>query len=241
MMATFDIKLLRRETVAHGTTAFHFNKPEGFTFKPGQAVDLILAGPGAADGADGRHAFSIVSAPFEPELAVATRMRGSVFKNALNGLPVGSSARLEGPFGSLTLHKNRARPAVLIAGGIGITPFMSIVRQAAKDQVPQYLALLYSNHRPEDSAFLSELQQLEQENKHFRLIATMTQMSKSSAPWQGETRRIDEPFLRQIGGEISAPIYYLAGPPTMVAAVQATLNRAGVDDDDIRIEEFYGY
>jgi len=241
-MSTFDIQLQEREQVAHGTTAFHFDKPAGFTFKPGQAVDLILAGPNAVEGANGRHAFSIVSAPSEPELVVATRMRdSSPFKTALDSLPVGSPFQLDGPFGSLTLHKDRARAAVFIAGGIGITPFMSMLRHAALDPQPRSLSLLYSNRRPEDAAFLSELQKLELENKQFRMLATMTQMGKSNRPWQGETRMIDEKLVRQIGGELPSPIFYLAGPPAMVAAIQSTLNRAGIDDDDVRVEEFYGY
>ena len=240
-MTTFSVRLQRREEVAHGTTAFHFDKPAGFSFKPGQAVDLILLDPPTTDGANGRHAFSIVSAPFEPELVVATRMRDSVFKNALKGLPTGSSAQLEGPFGSLTLHNDRARPAVFVAGGIGITPFMSILRQATKDQLQQRLVLLYSNRRPEDSAFLVELQQLERENKNFRLVATMTQMRVSKLPWQGETGLLGEALLKKIGAELVAPIYYLAGPPAMVGALRDTLNHAGVNDDDIRSEEFYGY
>jgi len=240
-MSNQTVRLERREQVAHGTTAFHFSKPAGFTFKPGQAIDVILAGALAAEGANGRHAFSIVSAPFEPELVVATRMRDSAFKNALKDLPLGSPVQLDGPFGTLTLHKDRTRAAVFIAGGIGVTPFMSILRQAAQDQLPLQLALLYSNRRPEDTAFLPELQRLAQENESFRLIATMTQMSKSAAAWQGETRTIDEALVRQIGMDLPAPIYYLAGPPAMVAAIQATLSQAGIDDDDVRVEEFYGY
>ena len=59
-MTSFTVQLQRREQVARGTTAFHFSKPAGFTFKPGQAVDLVLLGPNAAEGADGRHAFLIV-------------------------------------------------------------------------------------------------------------------------------------------------------------------------------------
>ncbi|MGH8846177.1 MAG: ferredoxin--NADP reductase, partial [Polaromonas sp.] len=148
---------------------------------------------------------------------------------------------LEGPFGSLTLHNDRARPAVFVAGGIGITPFMSILRQAAKDQLAQRLLLLYSNRRPEDAAFLAELQQLEQQTKNFRLVATMTAMSKSRRPWQGETGMIDEDLVKRVGGDASAAIYYLAGPPGMVGAMRQTLNHAGIDDDDIRSEEFYGY
>jgi ferredoxin-NADP reductase len=118
---------------------------------------------------------------------------------------------------------------------------MSILRQAARDQLPQQLILLYSNRRPEDAPFLAELQQLERQNKNFRLIATMTEMNKSSRPWEGETRLIDENLVKRVGSDLSAPIYYLAGPPSLVAALREILNRTGIDDDDIRSEEFHGY
>jgi ferredoxin-NADP reductase len=72
-------------------------------------------------------------------------------------LPIGAGIAIEGPFGSLTLHNDRTRPAVCIAVRIGITPFMSIVRQAAHDGLRQRLVLLYSNRRPEDAAYLAEL------------------------------------------------------------------------------------
>jgi ferredoxin-NADP reductase len=240
-MTTYDAKLRKREEVAEGTMAFYFDRPPGFGFKPGQAIDVVLINAPVADTQSSRHTFSLVSAPFQDDLVVATRMRDSAFKRALKSLPIGSPLQLEGPFGSLTLHSNRARPAVFVAGGIGITPFMSILRQAAKDRLAQRLVLLYSNRRPEDAAFLAELRQLEQLNKNFRLVATMTQMSHSGRPWEGETRLIDEELVKKVGADLSAPVYYLAAPPSMVEAVRQTLNRASIDDDDIRSEEFYGY
>ncbi len=240
-MTAYDTRLNGREEVAEGTMAFHFEKPAGFNFKPGQAIDVVLVDPLFTDAASARHTFSLVSAPFQGDLVVATRMRDSAFKRALKLLPIGSVAKLEGPFGSLILHNNRARPAVFIAGGIGITPFISILRQAAKDQLPQNLVLLYSNRRPEDAAFLVELRELEQQNTQFRLVATMTQMGKSSQPWEGETRLVDKTLVKEISASLSAPIYYVAGPPAMIEAVRQALNRAGVDDDDIRSEEFFGY
>jgi ferredoxin-NADP reductase len=236
-----QVQLTGREAIAAGTMAFHFEKPAGFRFKPGQAVDVVLTAPPSAAAADTRHTFSLVSAPFQGALSIATRLRDSAFKRALKALPIGSTARLEGPFGSLTLHNNHARPAVFIAGGIGITPFMSMLRQAAQEQSPQHLILLYSNRRPEDAAFLTELQELEHSNKNFRLLATMTQMSESSRPWRGATGLIDQGLVKTVSGEIAAPIYYIAGPPTMVAGVREMLGLAGIDDDDVRSEEFYGY
>lgn len=240
-MSTYDVKLRSKEEIAEGTMAFHFEKPPGFVFKPGQAIDVILLDPPGTDESSSRHAFSLACAPFDSELTIATRLRDSAFKRTLKDLPHGAVVRLDGPFGTLTLHHNQTRPAVLIAGGIGITPFRSILRQAAREQLPQDLVLLYANRRPEDAAFLTELQVLEKQNKRFRLIATMSQMSKSERGWDGIFGKIDEALLRQVGSELAAPIYYLAGPPAMVEAMHETLNQVGVDDDEIRSEEFYGY
>ena len=240
-MAPVTARLQRREEVAHGTVAFHFDKPAGFTFKPGQAIDLLLRDPAVAGTDGGRHAFSIVSAPHQDDLVVATRMRDSAFKNALARLPVGGAADIEGPFGSLALHTKPDRAAVFLAGGIGITPFMSMLRHAAHAGLRQRILLLYSNRRPEDSAFLSELQRLEGDVPNFRLVATMTQMEEARLPWMGETGKIDEALLKRVAAGLADPVYYLAGPPAMVAALRDTLEGAGIDADDIRSEEFYGY
>ena len=240
-MANYDVTLKGREDVAEGTMAFHFEKPAGFSFKPGQAVEVALINP-PAEANSARRMFSLVSAPFEQELAVATRMRdGSAFKRALKALPPGSKIKLEGPFGDMTLHEDRARPAALIAGGIGITPFMSMLRQAARDRLAHRLFLLYSNRRPEDAAFLAELQSLERQNKSFRLLATMTDIDKSARAWHGEQGMVNEEMVKRFVDDAVAPIYYLAGPPAMVDAMAGVLSRAGVRDEDLRSEEFYGY
>lgn len=238
---TTPIHLLRSSPVAQGTTAFHFSKPQGFAFKPGQACDLILPGQAANNSADTRHAFSIVSAPHEDELVFATRMRDSAFKHALAQLQPGAPLELDGPFGAMTLHKKTERPAVLIAGGIGITPFMSMIRHAAHSQSPQQLVLLYSNRRPEDTAFLAELQALAAAYPHFQLIATMTDMAQSAQTWNGPTGMIDSAFLQKTASGLSNPIFYVSGPPPMVSAMRDTLEAAGMDEDDVRSEEFYGY
>ena len=130
---------------------------------------------------------------------------------------------------------------MFLAGGIGITPFLSIVRQADRDRLPQKLYLFYSNRRPEDAAFLDTLQTLETTNPNFRLICTMTEMSKSTKEWKGETVLIDKEMLSRHLPTLQGPIHYIAGPPTMVAAMRQTLVGAGVEEDDIRAEEFAGY
>ncbi|HJV11695.1 MAG TPA: FAD-dependent oxidoreductase [Burkholderiales bacterium] len=238
-MASYQVKLVGREELAEGTLAFRLEKPAGFQFKAGQAIVLELLDPPAEDGQK-RRTFSLVSAPFESTLVIATRMRDTAFKRALRALPDGASLKLTGPIGQFTLA-DAARPAVFLAGGIGITPFMSMLRQAAQNQSPQTLLLLYSNRRPEDAAFLEELQALERQNRNFRLVATMTEMSKSARAWSGQTGFVDAALISRATHGLQAPVIYVVGPPAMVLAMQETLRGAGVSDEDIRSEEFYGY
>jgi ferredoxin-NADP reductase len=241
-MTLYTSTLQAREDIASGTSAFRFRRPEGFEFAAGQAIDVVLSPmAGTPDDAAMRHTFSIVSAPFQDELVIATRMRDSRFKRSLAALHIGARVTIDGPFGSLALHKDRSRAAIFIAGGIGITPFVSILRQATEDRLPQLMVLLYSNRRPEDSAFLAELASLHEANPNFRLVATMTQMSGSQQRWDGRTGVIDEALLKATVGDLPKPVFYVVGPPSMVEAMRRTLKLAGFDDDDIRSEEFYGY
>ena len=240
-MPDYRVNLLNKKAVAEGTMAFSFAKPAGFDFKPGQSSDLTLLNPPETDGEGNVRTFSIVSAPSESDLTFATRMRDTAFKRVLRSMAPGTEIKLEGPMGSFNLHKNASKPAVLLAGGIGITPFMSMVREAARQKDPHQIYVFYSNRRPEDTAFLDELTALEQQNPNFHLIATMVEMDKSKQLWNSERGFIDAPMLKRHLPELNGPIYYIAGPPAMVAAVRDMLAKAGVDEDDIRAEDFAGY
>jgi ferredoxin-NADP reductase len=172
---------------------------------------------------------------------VATRMRDTAFKRVLNTMPFGTAVKLESPSGDLTLHNDVKRTAVLLAGGIGITPFRSMVFDAAKEKLPCRIFLFYSNRRPEDAPFLDELQALENENPNYQLVASMTEMVKSHRPWHGECGQIRQAMLSRYLKDAVSPIYYIAGPPEMVKGLHTMIKEAGVDDDSIRAEEFDGY
>ena len=221
--------------------AFHFDKPAGFEFRAGQAIDLTLLNPPETDAEGNTRAFSIVSAPFDPELMIATRMRDTAFKRTLRSMPLGTQVKIEGPSGSFTLHKNSSRPAVFLAGGIGITPFFSMIRQADHDRLPHQLYLFYSNRSPDDAPFLGTLEEITKSNPNFHLVLTMTEMSKPSRQWTGETSFINGEMLKKNLPNLQGPIYYIAGPPAMVTAMRQILVQANVDEDDIRTEEFAGY
>ncbi|QOY90524.1 ferredoxin--NADP reductase [Paludibaculum fermentans] len=234
-------KLLSRQEVAERTLALRFERPSHWSFQAGQYLDMTLIDPKQTDGEGNTRTFSIASSPHEASLMIATRLRDSAFKRTLQSLRVGTSVHLTGPAGDLTLDGASPRPAVLLAGGIGITPFRSMVLRAAEEELPRRIFLFYSNRRPEDAPFLEELQALERENPNYKLIATMTGMAKSQRRWNGETGKIDRAMLSRYLRNAVAPLYYVAGPPQMVQALHTMLSQAGIREDDIRAEEFAGY
>ena len=237
----YEAKLLNRVEVAEDTMAFYFEKSPGFEFIPGQSSDLTLVNPPETDSEGNVRTFSIASAPFEDQLMFATRMRDTAFKRSLKTVPLGTSVKMEQAIGSFTLNKNSAKPAVLLAGGIGITPFLSIVKQADHERLPHKLYLFYSNRRPEDAPFLESLNNLEKSNPNFHLILTMSEILRSKRKWEGETGLIDKAMLSRYVNDLRGPIFYIAGPPGMVTEIRKMLLASSVNEDDIKTDEFAGY
>ena len=240
-MAIQKIKLKSKEEVALGTMAFHFEKPEGFAVKAGQSGDFTLIKPSQTDAEGNTRAFSLASAPYEDDIIIATRMRDTAFKRILKTMEPGMEVTLDAPSGSFTLHHNAQTPAVFLTGGIGVTPVRSITLQAAHDNLPHRIIVFDSNRRPEDAVFLHELSEIPKENPNCIFVGTMTQMEKSSGEWHGESGYITRAMLMKYIGDLSQPIYYISGPPAMVTTMRKTLNESGVNDDNIRTEEFSGY
>jgi ferredoxin-NADP reductase len=170
----YPSRLVGRRQVAEGTMAFRFEKPRNFLFKAGQFVDLVLVGARTDGSIEHTHTFSIASAPFAEEIVVATRMRDTAFKRALSLLAIGAEVTIKGPMGSFTLHKNVSRPAVLVAGGIGITPFLSMLSYAAVNKLHPTISLFYANRYLEDAAFMDTLRELESSTENFRFVPTFT-------------------------------------------------------------------
>jgi ferredoxin-NADP reductase len=234
-------RLLSRHEVAEGTMAFRFERPSNWTFKAGQYLDMTLLDPPETDSEGDVRSFSIASGPHEETLMVATRMRDTAFKRLLRTMPLGTAVKIEGPSGDLTFPESFTRASVFLAGGIGITPFRSMICLAAAERLPHQIFLFYSNRRPEDAPLLAELESLERDNPKYKLIASMTEMAKSHRSWSGETGFINQEMLGRYLKGVASPIYYVAGPPAMVKGLHEMLNKAGMNDDDIRAEEFAGY
>lgn len=240
-MPIYKVKLKGREEIAAGTMAFHFEKPEGFAYKAGQFANYTLINPPETDTEGNTRGFSLASAPYEKNLMLATRMRDTAFKRVLKTMALDTELTLDAPYGSFTLHNNAAVPAVFLTGGIGVTPVRSIVLQAIHEQVAHRIVVVDSNKRPEDAAFLNDLIKPHDKNPHYTFVGTMTEMPESNREWHGETGYIAKAMLSKYIDDLTLPIYYIAGPRGMVGAMRKTLSESGVNDDNIRTEEFTGY
>lgn len=234
-----NIKLIRKEEVAEGTMAFHFEKPLGFEFKAGQFADFTLLNPPETDEEGNTRGFSLAHAPCEKDLMIATRMRDTAFKRVLKNLPLGTEVKLDGPYGDFILHKTPTTPAVFLTGGIGITIVRSIIAQATRDKLPHRITLFYSNKTPKDTAFLEDLKSFASENSQFTFVPVMTRTTPEE--WNGESGHVTHEMLTKYVKDLTAPIYYLSGPASMVKAMRQILTDAQVNEDNIRTEEYSGY
>lgn len=236
------IKLKRKNIVALNTVEFCFERPENFSYESGQHIEIILINPPETDESGNKRDFSLVSAPHEEDLVVVARIRDSTFKKVLNALFPGDTISMRGPLGSLFhLHVDTTRPAIFIAGGIGIAPFMSMIRHVLHNKLSYQIYLFYSNRRPEDTAYHDELSQLAHKNPQFKYIPTMTNMKQSTESWHGEEGRISHELLEKYIDVMQTSIFYIAGPPAMVMAMDLMLHDVGVSRDAVRAEEFTGY
>lgn len=233
-----NVRLLRKRMIADATMAFHFAKPQGFEFRAGQFADYTLIDPPETDAEGDTRGFSLVQAPYEPDLVAATRLRDTAFKRVLKNLPVGTEVKLDAPYGDFTLHKTESTPAVFIIGGIGVTPVRSMIAQATHDKTAHRIILLHASRRPSELPLRDDFEQLAKSNPNFAYVMTV---ESAPADWKGERGRVDAAMVKKYVPDLKKPIYYLSGPEGMVKAMRALLVDLTVNEDNIRTEEFTGY
>jgi len=240
-MTIYTSRLLRRAPVAHETLECVIERPDGFSFRAGQYIDVTLPDPPYDDLLGPTRSFSIASAPGERDLLLLMRVRDTAFKRAMVDIPLGSALLVDGPVDDLSLTLDDGRPAVFLAGGVGVAPFLGAIRHAAACPSALNATLFYSNRRPEDAAYIGEIESLAQSIVGFRFVPTMTRMELSGREWSGETARIGVPLLQRHLGTLHGPRYYLSGSTLFISGVFQELARAGVPGSDIRVEMYTGY
>lgn len=214
---------------------------QAMTIRRGQSANVRLLAPPCTDSAGDRRELTLASAPCMDRLLFVVRLRDTAFKRSLQALPPGAPIELGEADGDLVLDADDSRAAVFIAGGVGITPFLSMVRQELHAASPRVMHLFYANRRPETAAFLPELQALQRQHANFHLIATMTAPETSSRPWSGERGHIGPQLLTRHLPDVESPVYYLAGPPALTLDMLDVLEGMGVDGTAVNSVEFDGY
>lgn len=238
----YTIALKSKKEVAFNTVEFTFVRPEGFIFESGQHVEIILVDPPETDSSGNKRDFSLVNAPDEQDLVIVTRIRTSAFKKVLNSLTEGQTVSLRGPLGSsFRLHVDTTRPAVFIAGGIGILPFISMVRYVLGGKLRYEMYLFYSNRRPEDTIYHEELAGYTLKYSQLKYIPTMTNMKQSTEKWSGEEGRISKEMIEKYLIAVESSVFYIAGSTPMVIGIDQLLHDMGVSRDAVKTEEFTGY
>ena len=230
----FETSVVSSRRLTSTTHDIEVKKPAGFSFRP---VQFTFLGLKTDRGLDVRP-MSLASSPTRTNLEYGVRLSESTFKHAFAALQPGDSVVLQGPFGDFVLEEKR--PAVLLAGGIGITPLKGMAEYVSDKALPIPVRLLYSNSDEEDIAYRSELEELERRNPRFRVIHTLTGNDVPKG-WKGLMGRIGKKQLKEATEGLDRPVYYACGKPGMVMAMIGLLSEADVPEDDIRVELFRGY
>lgn len=231
--------LLTKIKLVKDTVQFDFELAAGeLIWQAGQFLSIKLPAVRSAGDESNVRYFSIISSPSQAKkFSIATRLSSSAFKQALFNLTLGSEVEVGAIGGVMTLPTDTTQPLVLVAGGIGITPFMSMLTLVKENQTEHHITLLYSNRTRPSSAYFDELTKLEEELPNFTMIATMT----DDEYWVGEKGLIDHEFIKEKIPDYKEAKYLVAGPPALVLSMANNFDRLGITKEHYILEEFFGY
>jgi ferredoxin-NADP reductase/nitrite reductase/ring-hydroxylating ferredoxin subunit len=196
-----------------------------------------------------RH-FTITSSPTEDFIMISTRIRDTPYKKRLASIEEGIRVKVRGPEGKFVLHEDYSNPAVFLSGGIGVTPFRSMIKYATDKQLPLKIVMFDSNRNEQNILYKNEFDEWTNTNKNFKIVYTISEDEdegkQSSSSWKGERGRIDKEMctkhLTNYDCDINRSIFYVCGPPAMLNAMKKILeDELKVTKERIKVEEFTGY
>jgi ferredoxin-NADP reductase len=237
----YSSKLLDREIVGGEIMLLRFQKPEGFNFVAGQFCFLSAPDLGFHDQEGLRKPFSIASSPLEKDLVFCVRYTESAFKKTLKEMPPGSPVALDSAMGLFTLPKSTTVPLVFLAGGLGISPFRSMMSYAADASTGHKITLLYSCRVPEEAVFLEDFRSMAQKDPRMAVVVTVTRPERSKEKWTGLTGRVSPDMIKEQCKDWPEATFYVSGPPVMVDAMKDALVQTGVDQQRVKREVWTGY
>jgi len=230
------VKTIRQETPKVKT--FTLTLPNGLPHHAGQHYDVRLT---AEDGYQAQRSYSIASEPEragEIDLTVERLEDGEVSSYLHDVLMPGDQIEVRGPIGGYFVWQaGMGGPLLLIAGGSGVVPLMSMIRHRATAGSKAPARLLYSSRTPEDVIYSNELESRRATDDGLEVFHTFT---RAQPPvWTGYARRIDQPMLREVAGPLGkTPQVFICGPTLLVESVANALVQIGIPAAQVRTERF---
>jgi len=220
------LKLTEKLHVVDNVWSFRFSSDTPFDWTAGQFVQVELPHD-KPDGEGTKRWFTVSSAPFEGALQITTRVTGTTFKQALAALPVGGELTLVDPPDGDFVWEDTDKPKVFVAGGIGVTPFHSILKQRAHDHAPLDVSLVCAG-RTADLPFKDEVDQWTKSDPHLRVHYVIAQ------PLSAKSLAVLEP-------DLMSSLVYVSGPEPMVETLGDQLRAAGLPEAQIKQDFFPNY
>jgi predicted ferric reductase len=232
----FSVTEVIRES--HNVWTLKMKPPEGaspFGFLPGQFQFITFY---AMTRRSEEHPFTISSSPCGDGAHAATIKESGDFTAMIGNVKPGDRVGVQAPFGrfSYLLHPEES-DLVFLAGGIGITPFVSMLRHMRDTGTDLSVTLLYANRSERDIVFRDEIEGLAAGSRPRLKVVHV--LDEAPPEWRGERGRVDlEKIVRHVGDLTAGKVFYLCGPPAMMSGLMAELFRAGVRSSKVRAERF---
>jgi ferredoxin-NADP reductase len=235
------LKLKERKKIGTDTFNFVFQKDKNFHFQPGQYMEWTLKHR-SPDTRGNRRYFTIASSPTEEEIHLGVKFypEPSSFKNRLLALPIGEEIVAAQRSGDFVLPKKQEQGLVFIAGGIGITPFRSMIQYLLDKHEKREITLFYSNKKISDISY-KEVFDKAQAELGIKTIYTITDKDEKILDVSMQNKSIDSEMIQKEVPQYLNKTFYISGPHGMVNAFENTLKSMGVHRKNIKIDFFPGF
>jgi ferredoxin-NADP reductase len=218
----------------YNVTSFRFPRPAELDYKAGQFLFISLK----ADGKELSKHFSFSSSPTEKtHIEFTKKLSDSDFSAALRAVKKGDWARIDAPYGKFTFEGQHKKIG-LLGGGIGITPFIGMCKYCTDMRLDTKVTLLYGNRTESDIAFRKELEAMQTQNKHLKLVFTL---NEADSGWKGATGFITADMIKKEIPDYKETVFYSCGPPAMVEIMGKLVQQLGLPETQLKREYFTGY
>lgn len=233
---------LRKKTLTgEGLYDFSFIPDQCLSFAPGQYMEWTL-GHADPDNRGNRRYFTLASSPTEKNILLGVKFypESSSFKRALFSMKAGDTIVASQLSGEFTLPQDKEKKLVFLAGGIGVTPFRSMVQYLLDKNEKRDIVIFYSNKVVSEITYKNIFKKA-QKKLGIKTIYALTDKDSIPENWNGHIGRVDEKIIKKQVPDYLERTFYVSGPHAMVTAFEKTLSEIGVPKNQIKTDFFPGF